>query len=395
MSKNYPYAEVFPIAIKTLQFIEPLLQKELEALNIQVTSVGKRIVHAETDLRGVYRANLELRTALRVLIPIMQFKSSGPDDLYLKCLKYNWFDVLELDQTFAIDVTVNSTHYKLPHFAALRMKDGIVDYFKNKKGERPNVDKDAPDVRFLLHIDEDLVTISLDSSGESLNRRGYRISGGGAPLNEVLAAAMLLQAGIENASTLYFPMCGSGTLPIEAAMILENKPALWNRDFFGFMGWKSFAPDLWKDILQECLEQFKPLQTSIFASDVDRKAIQIAVANFKEVEFDEIIKIEQQDFFQELPKGDDGMIILNPPYGERMDPEQINHFYKRIGNHLKQHWENHTCWIISSNFAALKNVGLRPSRKIPLMNGPLECKFNEYQMFRGDRADFVKQKKEK
>lgn len=394
MSNFYPHANVFPIAVKTLQFLEPILEKELRDLNIETTTVGKRIVHGKTDLKGVYEANLKLRSALRVLIPIEKFKAKNADELYLKCLRYAWSDVLALDQTFAIDATVNSEQYKLPHFAALRMKDAIADYFKKKSGERPDVDKDEPDVRFLLHIDGEDVTISLDSSGESLNRRGYRVAGGGAPLNEVLAAGMLLFAGVENAETLYFPMCGSATLAIEAAMILENKPALWNRDFFGFMSWTSFDKNLWRDILSEAMEHFREIQIPFYLSDVDRKALQIAKSNIAEAEYDEVFKIAQTDFFEEYPKGEKGMIIMNPPYGERMDSDQINHLYKRIGDHLKQNWNNHSCWIISSNLSALKAIGLRPSKKIALMNGPLECKFQYYELFRGERALYIKSIKE-
>lgn len=385
--------ESFEISIKTLQHLEPLLSDELRALGADDIQVGKRIVHTKGDLRFLYRCNLELRTALRVLVPIMKFDARNPDELYKKCLNFNWEAVLDIDQTFVIDTSVHSEQYKLPHFAALRMKDAIADYFKKQHGRRPDVDTEDPDVRFLLHIDEQKVTISLDSSGESLNRRGYRVSGGGAPLNEVLAAAMVLLSKTDFSKKVYIPMVGSGTIAIEAAYIAQNKPALWNREHFGFMKWDNFEVDLWKQILEDCLAKFKDIPLSFHCSDVDRKALTLAARHFKEAEIQGEIDLQQKDFFELMPEGNEGTLLLNPPYGERMTPDQVDFFYKRIGDHLKKNWPGHTAWLISSNMKALKNVGLKPSRKFNLMNGPLECKFCSYELFKGDRAQFVKEVK--
>lgn len=386
--------EEFDISIKTLQFLEPVLEQELKELGAKHIEIGKRIVHTKGDLVFLYKCNLHLRTALRVLVPIIEFNSDSPDHLYTRLKKFPWETVLELSQTFAIDASVHSQHYNLPHFAALRAKDAMVDYFKEKFGERPNVDKDTPDVRFVLHIDENKVTLSLDSSGESLNRRGYRVNGGAAPLNEVLAAAMILKSEWKGNTPLYNPMCGSGTLAIEAAFIAQNKPSCWNREYFGFMTWKDFDVERWKLILQQAMEEFVELEFPIKISDIDPKALRAAKANISEAELEDYIEVDQQDFFEIKPEGEKGMIILNPPYGERMDPDQLDFLYKRIGDQFKHSWSGFTAWVISSNLKALKSIGLKPFRKINLMNGPLECKFQGYELFKGERASFVKERKE-
>lgn len=386
MSQFFPEKEHFPIAIKTLQYLEPVLQEELTELGIQVDSPGKRIVYVKGDMQTVYRCNIELRTALRVLVPITRFKANSPDELYAACMKYAWDGIMSVDQTIAIDTNVFSSQYKLPHFAALRMKDAVADYFKKKQGKRPDVDTENPDVRFNLHIDDTMVTISLDSSGESLNRRGYRKAGGGAPLNEVLAAGMLRIANIREAENLYFPMGGSGTLAIEAAYMLQNKPALWNRDSFGFMRWKSFDVKKWEAVLDACMTRFTKIRTSLHCSDADRKALSIAASNIREAGFSSVIDLQQKDFFELKPTETSGKLVINPPYGERMAPEQIDFMYKRMGDHLKHEWSGHEAWIISSNMQALKSFGLRPTRKVTLMNGPLECRFLQFELFRGERS---------
>lgn len=384
----------FDISIKTLQYLEPILEQELRDLGATDITIGKRIVHTKGDLLFLYKCNLHLRTALRVLVPLIDFQSDSPDHLYNQFKKFPWDTVMNLDQTFAIDAAVHSQIYNLPHFAALRAKDALVDYFKDRYNERPNVDKDDPDVRFLLHIDENKVTLSLDSSGESLNRRGYRTSGAGAPLNEVLAAAMILMTGWKGESPFINPMCGSATLAIEAAFIATNKPSCWNRERFGFMTWKDFDVESWKEILRDAIAEFKPLQYPIHASDVDQKALRAAKANIIEAELRDEIILEQADFFELKKQDESGIIVVNPPYGERMDDQQTEFLYKRIGDQFKHQWSGYTAWLISSNMRALKNVGLRPYKKFNVMNGQLDCKFQGYELFRGERSEFVKTRKE-
>jgi putative N6-adenine-specific DNA methylase len=383
----------FKVSVKTMQFLEPMLAAELKELGATDIELGKRIVHAKVNLEQLYRCNLELRTALRVLVPIIEFQSRNPEDLYKRVKKVEWDEIIGIDQTFAIDAAVNSPQYRLPHYAALKAKDAIADYFKEKVGRRPDVDKDRCDVRLHLHIDEHKATLSLDSSGESLNRRGYRENGAFAPLNEVLAAAMVKLSGWNGEGDLYIPMCGSGTLAIEAAMIADNVPACWNRSFFGFMNWMGFDQAMWKAIRAEALKNIKEASCRIFASDVDAKLIHIAEGNCEAAGMDKRIRFEREDFFVIKAAGETGTLIINPPYGERLEQEDIDFFYKRIGDHLKQNFSGHTAWVISSNIPALKNIGLKPAKRIDLLNGPLECKYVAIELFRGNRVEFVQKKK--
>lgn len=380
----------FKVSIKTLQYLEPLLQQELIALGATQIEVGKRIVHAEVNKEQLYRCNLELRTALRVLIPIAEFHSRGPEDLYKQLRKVDWAEYFFLNHTFAIDASVHSPQYKLPHYAALKAKDAIVDYFNDEFARRPSIDTERPDMRFHLHIDEHKVSFSLDSSGDSLNKRGYRRAGAMAPLNEVLAAAMVMLSAWDQKSDLYIPMCGSGTLAIEAAMMAQKMPAGWNRVQFGFMKWKNFDEKLWIEIRDKASTQMVQAKNRIYASDVELRAIKIAETNIREAGLQNAIQLEQLDFFELKKQGDSGTMIINPPYGERLDEEQVDFLYQRIGDHLKQHFSGHSAWIISSNIPALKKIGLKPSKRLDLLNGPLQCKFVRIDLFRGSRIDFIK-----
>ncbi len=383
----------FKISVKTLQFLEPLLEKELITLGAKNIQIGKRIVHCTGDIEFLYRCNYQLRTALRVLVPIMSFNSRNSDDLYRSLKKFNWDDVLTVQSTFLIDSSVHSKEYKLPHFAALRMKDAIVDFFKDKYGNRPDIEKENPDVLFHLHIDEHKVTVSLDSSGFSLNKRGYRVLGGAAPLNEVLAAAMLQISEWNSSSDIYIPMCGGGTIAIEAAFIATHTPALFFNDSFAFKKWKGYDETVWKKVKQAALSKVVPIQSKIWAGDIDKKTLGIARQNIKNAGFQEIIELEESDFFLQTPASNSGVVVLNPPYGERIDPEQLEFFYKRIGDTLKKNWSGFDAWMITGSPEGLKSFGLKPSRKTPLMNGSIECRFCKYTLFKGSRAEHVIEKK--
>lgn len=384
----------FKVSIKTLQYLEPLLQQELAALGATQIEAGKRVVHAEVNKEQLYRCNLELRTALRVLIPIAEFHSRGPEDLYKRLRKVDWANYLFLNHTFAIDASVHSPQYKLPHYAALKAKDAIVDYFNDEFGRRPSIDTERPDMRFHLHIDEHKVSFSIDSSGDSLNKRGYRRAGAMAPLNEVLAAAMVILSEWDRKSDLYIPMCGSGTLAIEAAMMAQQMPAGWNRSTFGFMQWKNFDEKLWSDIRNSASKRMIQPTSQIYASDVELRAVKIAETNIREAGLQKAIQLEERDFFELERAGDTGTLIINPPYGERLDEEQVDFLYQRIGDHLKQHFSGHSAWIISSNIVALKKIGLKPAKRLDLLNGPLQCKYVRIDLFRGSRIDFIKGVKE-
>lgn len=378
-------------AVSTLPHLEELLSSEMRTLGFTDVSAGKRIVHGSGDTRLMYEANLKLRTALRIYVPLQHFNIRHSDELYKRAMQIEWSDYLNVDQTFAIEPNVHSIMFKHPHFASLRMKDAIADYFKAKHGHRPDVNPENPDVLFHLHIDEHRVTISLDSSGESLNRRGYRQRGAQAPINEVLAAAMILLSGWKGEEEFYDPMCGSGTLAIEAAMIAAGIPSQLNRKEFGFMKWKNFDHALWEDVVQEAMKLIHTPTHSVFASDADSRQLEAARLNIQQAGLSDYIDLNLADLFEIVPKSPKGILVMNPPYGERMqEQDDIALLYSRIGTHLKHNWGGHTAWLISSNMDALKSVGLKPGRKIELMNGPLICSFRRFDLFAGKRVDHVK-----
>ncbi len=380
---------LFQINIKTLQNLEPVLESELRALGAADIVSGRRIVSCTVDQKLLYKLNLHLRTALRILVPVAEFPIREADDIYKQSLKIDWSKYLDLNQTFAIDPNVNALFIKHSNYASLRLKDAIADVFIQQNGKRPDVNPENPDVLFNLHVDNHRVTISLDSSGESLNRRGYRERGAKAPLNEVLAAGMIMLTGWHGETDFYDPMCGSGTLPIEASMIAQNLPAQFLRSQFGFMRWKDFDAQIWKEVKQEASAGMREQTCKIYASDADGRQLRSAKINIELAGFEEQIDVSMCDFTESEPHGEQGILIMNPPYGERIEEDNLLLLYKRIGDHLKQAWSGHRAWIISSNKEALNKIGLKPSRKIPIMNGPLECRFQQYELFRGARKDHV------
>lgn len=381
-----PGDERFAIAIKTFQAFEPLVAAELRRLGFTDPAEDTRLVTVSGTLEDVYRLNYMMRTALRILIPVRKFIVHSPDDLYRKIKKTDWTPWLSPDSTFAIDPHISSGLFRHPHFASLRMKDAIADQFTERVNRRPDVDPGSPDVRFDLHIDAgNRVTVSLDSSGTSLNQRGYRVSGGEAPLNEVLAAGLLERAGYTGRETLYVPMCGSGTLAIEAAMMTTGAPARLLNPQFGFMKWKDFNPDLWKQVKARCDSSMHAAYAPIMASDLKAAAADECRRNLVRAGMSDHVAVRTEDFFDLKPTGESGMVILNPPYGERMPLAEIQSFYRRIGDQLKRHWAGHTAWLISSNLEALKHIGLKPSAKFKLLNGNLPCLYQQFDLFRGDR----------
>lgn len=380
---------MFNITVKTLQNLEEILAAEMKELGATKIEIGRRVVYCMGDLAMVYRFNLHLRTALRVLIPVAEFPIRSADDIYTQALKVDWTRHLDLNQTFAIDPNVHSEMIKHTNYASIRLKDAIADCFISKFQKRPDVNPDHPDVQFDLHIDNHRVTISLDSSGESLNRRGYRNKGATAPLNEVLAAGMILLTGWKGETDFYNPMCGSGTLAIEASMIAQNLPAQFLRNDFGFMHWKNFDRALWMSVKKHANENIRRALCLIYASDADPRPLRVAKENFENAGFEEDIRLDLMDFLEFKPSSEKGILVINPPYGERMQDPDLDLLYKRIGDNLKLNWSGHTAWIISSNEDALKKIGLKPSKKWQLFNGPLLCKYQRYDMFSGNRKDFV------
>ncbi len=375
----------FRISVKTLAFFEPILAREMEELGAPDIEIGKRVVHCTGDLELVYKLNYQLRTALRVLVNIAFFKSRNPDQLYKLVKEMPWEDYITEDRTFAIDPNVKSGQYKLPHFAALKVKDAIADRFTERTGRRPDVNPQRPDIQIHLHIDEEKVTLSLDSSGSSLNQRGYRKDGGAAPLNEVLAAGLLVMSGWDRERPLVDPMCGSGTIAIEAAMMAANMPAQINRPFFGFTRWPDFQPDVWSQIVNEAKVKMLPAKGNIWASDISEEQLKIARDNIRAAGLSGHIEVSRSDFFRMSPPAPDGCIVMNPPYGERIQPDALNEFYRQIGEALKHRWHGYKAWIISSEQKGFHQIGLRPFRKWEVFNGPLECRFQGYELYAGTK----------
>ncbi len=377
---------ILKIIVKTLHGLEPLLADELRALGAQSVQPLKRAVECIGDKRLLYRANLELRTALRVLQPVAEFQAKTPDDLYRHVRRIDWSDYLGLDKTFAIDATTSSDIFRHSQYAALRTKDAIADYFRDKTGQRPSVNVVYPHLRINLHIHQYTCVLSLDSSGDSLHKRGYRADTVDAPLNEVLAAGMLLFTGWNGSTPLVDPMCGSGTLLIEGAWLATRTPPQWHKSSLGFMKWRNFDADLWEDVRQEAKAAMRELHCDIRGYDKDMKAIRATGQNIFSAHLEgQHLQVQRQSFEKLLPPAASGVLIMNPPYDERLKNPEIEAFYKMIGDRLKQIFTGYDAWIISSNSDALKYIGLKPSQKITLFNGALECKYQHYELYAGSK----------
>ncbi len=370
---------------KTFYGFEPLLEKELRKLGAKNIKSINRAVSFEGDLGFLYKANLSLRTALRILMPIGRFTVKNQTDLYRAIDRIDWSKWFSAEQSFIIDVTLFSDHFNHSLFVAQKAKDAIVDQFSKREGKRPSVTTENPDIRIQLHLQGDQLTISLDSSGNSLHQRGYRIETNIAPINEVLAAGMLLHSGWEGKTYFYDPMCGSGTLAIEAAMIACNIPPSLNRTIFSFMNWKNFDAELFEVIRNSCLSKVREFRGHIYASDKAPSAVRKAQENIENAGLEEYISVVRSDFFfADRPSEVPLHIVFNPPYGERLSID-ADVFYGKIGDTLKKEYQGCEAWFITANIEALKSVGLRPSRKIKMFNGKLESRLVNYELYEGSR----------
>lgn len=372
------------IQIKTFFGLEQVLAEEVKKLGGKNVDVKNRAVTCEGDLGFLYKLNYSCRTALKILVPIMEFKAFNETKYYDKLYKFEWDQFLEPNQTFAIDATVNSERFSHSQFMTLKMKDAIVDYFQEKHKVRPNISKDNPDIKFHLHIDRELVSISLDSSGDALFKRGYRKEQTVAPINEVLASGMLQLAGWDGKGNFLDPMCGSGTLLIEAAMIAMDLPAQTFRRNFAFQNWKNYDSELFKTIKEVRLNRVKEFTGKIVGYDIDYSALDAARANIESAEMEDVIEVRKQNFFDSEKDLFPLLIVFNPPYDERISINDDD-FYKKIGDTFKQHYPNTLAWLISADLDAPKKIGLRPSRKIKLFNGKLETRFLQYEMYDGTK----------
>ncbi len=370
---------------KTLFGFEELLAKELRNLGAQDVKIGVRNVSFSGDKGFMYKANLGLRTAIKILKPIKSFRVANEQDLYNQVYKMPWEDYMKPTGSLAIDATVHSTVFTHSKYIALKTKDAIVDKFRDTGGERPNVDLRFPDLKINVHIDKQLCTISLDSSGESLHRRGYKTATNIAPINEVLAAGLIMLSGWDGQSDFMDPMCGSGTILAEAAMIACNIPPNLMRKEFAFERWQDWEVDLFEKIEEFLLSKTRDFHYKIIGYDKSPSAVSKAKENIKNAHLDEFITVKHEDFFKTQKAGEDVLhMVFNPPYGERLELN-MEEFYGNIGTTLKHGYPNTNAWFITSNLEALKYIGLRPSRKIKLFNAKLEARLVKYEMYAGSK----------
>jgi putative N6-adenine-specific DNA methylase len=374
-----------PIIVKTFKGLEPLLVQELEALGARKVTQIVRGATFYGELEMLYKANLHCRTAMRVLKPIVQFNARTEEHLYEGVKKINWSKYLSVKDTLAVDSVVNSEFFNHSQYVALKTKDAIVDQFREREGDRPSVNVENPTVQVHIHIREHHVSVLLDSSGEPLYKRGYRVIGHDANLSEVLAAGMLMHAGFEGKRQLIDPFCGSGTILIEGAMIAANRAPGIYRKKFGFMSWKDFDKELWERLRKDAIKAEMPIQVPIFGSDILGRSMGLARSNVQEAGFENDITLKNKDFLELKAPITPGIMVSNPPYGQRLDVDDIQELYGKIGTHMKHGFPGWEAWLISSDFEALKNVGLRPTTKIPLYNGGIECKFQRYDLYDGSK----------
>ena len=383
----------FSMLAKTFKGLEQVLAKELIELGANNVQIERRAVSFTGDLRMLYTANFCLRTATRILVPIATFKAKTTDDIYTQVKQLDWAQYMTAKTSFLIDATVYSDLFRHSQFITYRVKDAIVDYWMEHGGVRPNVQLTNPDIYLNIHIAGDIVTLSLDSSGESLHKRGYRVANTQAPINEALAAGMLLLAGWSRQGDFYDPMCGSGTLLIEAALIARNiAPGIYRKGF-AFEKWANFDADLFEDIYSDDSRE-RDFHHKIYGSDAGFYAVQAATKNIQSANLQRDIEVKQIRV-QELRLADrntnGALVMINPPYGERLAQDKdVLRLYQDMGTTLKHQFSGANAWIISSNEDALKCVGLRPAKRIHLMNGDLECLFNQYILFQGDRKTWKK-----
>ena len=377
--------ENFKMVAKTFFGFEEVLAKELNQLGAQQVEQGVRMVSFYGDKGFMYKANLALRTALKVLKPIATFKVFNDQSLYKGVQGIDWSKVFRVNQTFVVDVTLNSDHFNHSLFVALKTKDAIVDQFRDNVGKRPDIDKDYPDVRINIHIQNDVCTVSLDTSGASLHHRGYRTATNLAPINEVLAAGILLMSGWDGNAHFLDPMCGSGTFLAEAAMIACNIPANINRKEFAFEKWSDWDNELFEKVETSLLNKTREFHYTIKGYDKAPSAVMKAKSNIKNANLDDYIQIEEANFFDSEKETEGPLhMVFNPPYGERLDID-LERFYREIGDTLKQSYPGTNSWFITGNIEALKFVGLKPSRKIKLFNGKLESRLVKYEMYAGSK----------
>ena len=377
----------FELIAKTFQGLEEVLAQELIELGANDVQIGRRMVSFSGDQEMMYRANFCLRTAVRVLKPISHFRARNADDVYKAVKEIEWNEFLDLDTSFVVDTTVYSTEFRNSKFVAYKVKDAIVDYFMEREGKRPNISVSNPDLRLNIHIAEESCTLSLDSSGESLHLRGYRTATVDAPINEVLAAALIKMSGWQFDCDLIDPFCGSGTILVEAALMARNiYPGVFRRKF-GFENWKDFNPELLSSIFDDDSNE-RTFEHRIIGADINLRAVEAAQANAKAAGVADLITVEQREIRNFTHPESPALLITNPPYGERLRPEDLSDIYRTLGEKLKREFQGGEAWVISSREELFDSMRLRPSFKVPLQNGSLDCELRKYVTFEGKLDNF-------
>lgn len=374
-------AEKFEMIVKTMEGLEPVLSAELQAHGVTEQEPLTRGIRVSGDMRLLYTINYNCRTALRVLVPLKTYAASDDKQLYEGAYDIAWEDVMMKGQTFAIDSVISYSSFHHSGYVSLKVKDAITDRFREKLGHRPSVDKNQPDIRINVRIFRDECTVSLDSSGDSLHIRRYKTGSVDAPLNEVLASGLILLSEWDRQTPLLDPMCGSGTILTEAALIASNIPSGFFRKHYSFMRWQDFSPKLWRQVKEEQESKIIKPDVKLYGSDRDRRAFEVTKANLESAGVTRMVRVRLSSFEGLEPPVANGFMITNPPYGERLRVEDIIEFYKKLSDILKHKYTGYTAWILGSDLEAIKFIGLRPSRKIKVMNGPLECRFLKFQLY--------------
>jgi putative N6-adenine-specific DNA methylase len=378
---------LYSVLATTLSGLENSLADELVQLGIKDPKPAKRGVTFKCDQKQLYLVNLWSRLAVRFYKHVSDFTVERPTDIYDAAMETDWWRIIGVEDTFRIDTNVWSDLFNNPIYAAHMLKDAIADQFRSRFSRRPSVDKKSPSFNLLLAVRNEKGSIWLDSSGDSLFKRGYRQKNVRAPINEILAAGLIKLSGWTPEIPLVDPMCGSGTIPTEAALMGMNIPPQFLREHFGFMKWPDYERFIWKEIREEVMDHQLDNELQIFGSDIDPRSIEASRYNIENIRLHKDIEIKQIDFFNLKKPFENGIIIANPPYGERLHKKEINDFYTKIGDHLKQNFTGFKALIFSSNIPALKSVGLKTTRRLPLYNGPLECRLFEYDLFEGSRSE--------
>jgi len=372
--------EFFASAPKGL--IDPL-EIELKEIGLKVTGKTAGGVYFESNWEGCYRANLWSRIASRILKPVSDFTAYQPEELYQQILKHDFTKYIRPDQTLAIDVTVKESKMRDQRFIAMKIKDAIVDQFREKFGIRPNVDNEDPDLRVHVRAVKNQFNVAVDTSGKSLFIRGYRKETVEAPLKENLAAGLLRLSEWDQKSPLVDFMCGSGTFLIEAALMALNIAPGMHRSGFSFQRWINYDKEAWQRVMDEAMDAEKDtLDFQLYGYDIDRRAISIAKDNARSAGVDHVILFKKEPVATVEPPAEKGMCIVNPPYGARIgDEDNLRDVYRDLGFTLKHRFKGWDCWILSGNKDLIADLKLKSTRKYFIFNGNIECRFLKYSMF--------------